>query len=102
MQQISDTALVDDSDDDRFVSPEQRALIKVKLTELRSRILFSAVESNIPLYTGLDLATGLPISLIDSIVDNCHKTHSETDLDNNFAVWHSTKEIMSIIDSVLS
>ena len=99
--QISDTALVD-SDDDRFVSPEQRALIKVKLTELRSRILFSAVESNIPLYTGLDLATGLPISLIDSIVDNCHKIHSETDLDNNFAVWHSTKEIMSIIDSVLS
>ena len=102
VQQVSDTALVDDSDNDRFVSPEQRALIKVKLTELRSRILFSAVESNVPLYTGLDLATGLPTSLIDSIVDNCHKIHSETDLDNHFAVWHSTKELMSIIDSVLS
>ena len=44
VQQISDTALVDDSDNDRFVSTEQRGLIKVKLTELRSRILFSAVE----------------------------------------------------------
>ena len=72
-----------------------------KLTELRSCMLFSAAQSNIPLYTGLDLATGLPTSLIDAIVDNCHKIHSETDLDN-FAMWHSTKEIMSIIDSVLN
>ena len=65
-------------------------------------MLFTAVESNIPLYTGLDLTTGLAISLIVASLQNCHKIHSETDLDDKFAIWHSTNEIMSIIDSVLS
>lgn len=69
VQSVSDSALVDD----RFVTPEQRALIREKLTELHSRMLFSTVQSNIPLYTGLDLVTGLPTSLIDAIVDNYHK-----------------------------
>ena len=72
VQQVSETAPVDDSDD-RFISSEHCAIIKEKLTELQSRMLFSAVESNIPLYTRLDLATGLPTSLIDTVIDNCHK-----------------------------
>ena len=95
VQQVSETAVIDDCDGDRFVAPEHRALIKEKLTELRSRMLFSAVESNIPLYTGLDLATGLPTSLIDAIVQNCHKIHSETDLDDNFAVAFNKRNIVN-------
>lgn len=101
MKQFSELSLADDSDDDRPVSPEQRTLIKEKLIELRSSMLYSTLQSKIPLYTGSDLATGLPMSLIDSIVENCHKIHCESDLDDHFAVWHSTKDIMSIIDSVL-
>ena len=34
VQQVSETAVLDDSDDHRFVSPKHRALIKEKLTEL--------------------------------------------------------------------
>ena len=103
MKQFSEPSLADDDGkDDRSVCPAQRALIKEKLIELRSGMLYSAIQSNLPLYTGSDLATGLPTSLIDSLVENCHKIHAESDLDDHFAVWRSTKDIMTIIDSVLS
>lgn len=94
MKQFSEMTILDDSDDDCSVCPEQHAVIKEKLIELRSSMLFSAMQSNVPLCTGSDLATGFPTSLIDVIVDNCHKIHTETDLDDHSAVWHLTKDIM--------
>ena len=69
MKEVSEPYLADDNDkDDRLVSPAQRELLKEKLIELRSRMLHSGTQSSLPLYTGSDLATGLPSSLIDSLV----------------------------------
>ena len=103
VKEVSEPYCADDSDEgDRSVTPEERALLKKKLIELRSRMLHSAIQSSLPLYTGSDLATGLPSSLIDSLVDNCHKIHTESDLDDHFAVWYLTRDnIMTIIDSIL-
>ena len=71
VKQFSEPSLADDDgEDDRSVCPVQRALIKEKLIELHSGMLYSAIQSNLPLYTGSDLSTGLPTSLIGSLVEN--------------------------------
>lgn len=50
VQQVSEIALIDDSDDDCFVAPEHRALIKEKLTELRSHIVLCSRVKYSPLH----------------------------------------------------
>lgn len=49
------------------------------------------------LYVGDDIACGLPLQTIDTIVHNCKSIHSASDIEL-CGVWHLAGKIMQIID----
>lgn len=83
----------------RTVTNEQQQLLRKKLVTLRSSLL--QPESMLPMYVGEDLACGLSLQLIESIVAECQVVHTISDLEEHFAVCHLSSDIMQIIDDVL-
>ena len=71
------------------------------LLDFRTSLLQTALEADMPLYVGGDLASGMPLTLIDSIVDHCHLIHSVSDLEELCAVWNYSSNIMDIIDEII-
>lgn len=80
---------------EREVSQEQRRALRDKLMELRT------TDANY-LYLSQDVSCGLPITVVDTIVANCHIIHSLEDLEEQCSAWHLSHKIMEIIDDILS
>ena len=85
----------------RDVSDSQRQQLRQALLKFRSSLLQNCGLSDASLYIGQDLASGMPLSLIDSIVDSCHLFESVDDLEELCAVWNYTSDIMCLIDEML-
>ena len=85
----------------RNVSDSQRQRVRQLLLSHRESLLQSDLESDTPLYVGEDLASGMPLTLIDSVVDHCHLIHTITDLEELCAIWNYSRDIMDVTDTVL-
>lgn len=80
-------------------------MLQTKLLEFRSTLLSSVhnTEGTIPLYVGEDLACGLSEAVISSIiVANCHVINSVNDLEEKCLIFGHGRQIMDIIESVIT
>lgn len=83
---------------DRVVTEEQVQLLRLRLMELRSSLLLPAGSTS--LYVGEDLACGLPLQTVDTIVQNCRTIHTESDLEDLCGIWHLAGKIMQLIEDI--
>ena len=78
----------------RSPTPEQLSMLRTKLCELREAVFTSG---EIPtLFVGRDIASGFPLSVIDSVIDNID---SADELDMHY-VWNYSSQIYDIIVDV--
>ena len=83
---------------DRDVTDVKIHTLRSRLLELRSCLLLPARCTS--LYVGDDIACGLPLQTIDTIVHNCRSIHSASDIEELCGIWHLAGKIMQIIDDV--
>lgn len=84
----------------REVTEQQRHLLRCKLMDFRSILLLHSVTDTVTLYVGEDLACGLPVHTIDTIVQHCEQIHSVSDLEELCGIWQFTDRIINIIEDV--
>lgn len=73
----------------RNPTPEQLSVLRIKLLELRETVL-RCDDGKVPtLFVGRDIASGLPSSVIDNIIDNIAYIDSADELDMHY-VWNYT------------
>ena len=87
---------------ERKVSHVQKQALRTKLLELRTSLLMPPPICNQLLYLSPDVSCGLPITVVDTIVANCHIIHSVEDVEEQCSVWHLSHRIMQIIDDTLN
>ena len=83
---------------DRVVTKSQLALLRSRLMALRTCLLAPADGSS--LYVGDDLACGLPLQTIDTIVEHCKIIHAASDLEELCGIWHLADKILQVFDDV--
>ena len=69
--------------------------MRAKLFEFRNTLLHRSVGIN--LLVGSDIASGLPVSVIDSVIENVQFIDGPADLDRMCHVWNYSDEIFDII-----
>lgn len=75
---------------------EQLTELRVKLLQFRDTIL-QCCDPEVNLFVGADIASGLPVSVIDSIIENVEFIGNPADLDLMCHVWNYSSDIFDII-----
>jgi hypothetical protein len=83
---------------DRDVTDSKIHTLRSRLLELRSCLLLPAGCTS--LYVGGDIACGLPLQTVDTVVQNCKSIHSASDIEELCGIWHLAGKIMQIIEDV--
>ena len=87
----------------RVVLQGERDELRLRLMEFRDAVLQSAsiqCEGK-PMYVGLDIVCGLPVSMINAIVDNCEYISDSFDVEEKCLIWNHAGDIYRIIEDVL-
>ena len=89
--QVCDSSAGECTVEPRRVVDEQRKVLRRRILEFRETLLQRMMGSSqqVPMYVGVDIACGLPQTLVDSIVNNCEYIHTVTDLEGKCIVWYS-------------
>ena len=84
----------------RNISPDDREIVKGLLIKYQQSLVNDEDESR--LYTGTSIASGLPLQVLNDIVDDLHTIGDQNDLENRFCFFNSAHafKIWNIIDEI--
>ena len=86
-----------DKDRVRHPTPEELCELEKRLFQLRNKHLSI---NDVPLYVGGDIASGLPVHAIESVLNNVSYISEPQDLEDLCFVFDHSEEIMDIIVNV--
>ena len=74
----------------RVVTQEQKEELRVRLVKFREAVICMAREKceNMSAYVGTDFVCGLPLEMIESVVENCEYLSDSFDVEEKCLVWN--------------